>query len=148
MNPLSRPLPARWQSAPATAAAGWSHSWPRPALGLALRRGLLARCPACGDSPMFAGFLRVAAVCTVCGAPLGSFRADDAPPYFTILLVGHIIVPVMVFWEQLAPPPLWVEFAVLLPATLALTLLLIRPIKGATLAVMLRLGMMKSADGN
>lgn len=90
----------------------------------------------------------MAAVCTVCGAPLGSFRADDAPPYFTILLVGHIIVPVMVFWEQLAPPPLWVEFAVLLPATLALTLLLIRPIKGATLAVMLRLGMMKSADGN
>ena len=27
--------------------------------------------------------------CQNCGAPLGLARADDAPPYFTILIVGQ-----------------------------------------------------------
>lgn len=135
--------PQRWQTSPRLAPAGW----PRPALGDSVRRGLAGRCPACGNAPLFAGFLAVVGTCPACGTPLGEIRADDAPPYFTILLVGHIIVPVMILWEQLAPPALWVEFATLLPATLFLTLALIRPVKGATVALMLRLGMHMRGNG-
>ena len=36
--------------------------------------------------------------------------------------------------------PLWVEAAILLPLTLILTLVLLRPVKGATVGLMLRLG--------
>src|ERR1700733_367764 len=60
--------------------------WPVPPLATALGRGLMGCCPACGKAHLFNGFLRVVDVCPVCHAPLGSARADDAPPYFVILI--------------------------------------------------------------
>ena len=41
---------------------------------------------------------------------------------------------------------LWVQAAIWLPASLVLTLVLLRPVKGATLGLMLKLGMVKSGD--
>jgi len=38
-------------------------------------------------------------ICSVCGEPLGHLRSDDAAPWLTILLVGHILVPIMVASE-------------------------------------------------
>ncbi len=97
---------------------------------------------------MFAGYLRVKRVCPVCDAPLGRARADDAPPYFTIVAVGHVIIPGMLLLEKLAAPPLWLQTAIWVPVSLALTLALLRPIKGATVGLMLRVGLMKTdADG-
>ena len=78
--------------------------WPLPPLGIAIGRGLLGRCPACGKSHLFNGFLRVVPECQNCGAPLGLARADDAPPYFTILIVGHIVIPAMLILERDASP--------------------------------------------
>jgi len=104
------------------------------------------RCPACGKTKLFSGYLKVNPVCSNCGAPLGLARADDAPPYFTIFIVGHFIVGAMWSVERAYQPPLWVHAAIWLPLTLALTLLLLRPIKGATVGLMLKLGMLKSGD--
>jgi len=42
-------------------------------------------------------------------------RADDAPPYFTILIVGHFAVPAMLMLEELRHAPEWVHLAVSLP---------------------------------
>ena len=42
-----------------------------------------------------------------CGAPLGLARADDAPPYFTILITGHIVVPLMLLVDRMSEPPIW-----------------------------------------
>jgi uncharacterized protein (DUF983 family) len=83
--------------------------------------------------------------CPHCGAPLGELRADDAPPYFTIFITGHIVIPLVFVmfqhgWSSLA------QAAVALPLTLALALGLLRPVKGATVGVMLRLGMVKSTQ--
>lgn len=119
--------------------------WPVPPAATALARGAMNRCPACGKSKLFCGFLRVAPVCPFCQAPLGEFRADDAPPYFTILLVGHLVVPPMFLMDR-AQASLWLEAAVFIPATVLLTLLLIRPVKGATLGLMLKLNLVKAAD--
>jgi uncharacterized protein (DUF983 family) len=113
-------------------------------LGPALLRGLRGLCPNCGRGPIFQGFLRVNAVCAVCAAPLGRLRADDAPPYFVILLVGHIVIPSMLIVERLYQPPLWVHTAIWVPLTLILAIGLLRPIKGATVGLMLKLGMQKS----
>ncbi len=120
--------------------------WPVPTLGVALLRGLTCKCPACGKTHLFRGYLRVVDACTECGAPLGSARADDAPPYFTIFVVGHIVVPLMFLVERAYQPPLWVHAALWLPLTTILSLALLRPIKGATVGLMLKLGLMKSAD--
>lgn len=111
---------------------------------VALARGARGRCPACGQRPLFQGYLRVTPECVQCGAPLGLARADDAPPYFTILLLGHILVPLMILAERDWHPPVWLETAIVLPLAVVLCLLLLRPIKGATVGAMLTLGMLKS----
>jgi uncharacterized protein (DUF983 family) len=103
---------------------------------LGMRRGAVGHCPNCGAAPAFAGYLRVVAHCASCGHELGAYRADDAPPYFTIFAVGHIIVPLMLLLEKSQAPALWIHMALWLPATLVLSLALLRPIKGAVLGVM------------
>lgn len=118
--------------------------WPMPTMATALGRGLLGRCPACGKRPLFKGFLRVVAACSNCTAPLGLARADDAPPYFTILIVGHIVVPAMVLLERSQQPPTWLMTAIFVPLTLVLAVGLLRPVKGATVGLMLTLNMLKT----
>lgn len=108
-----------------------------PDLWPAIRRGIAGRCPVCGCGPLFTGYLRVTPFCRHCYTSLGTVPADDAPPYFTVLLVGHIIVPLLVLMEMVVKPPMWLEAAIFLPFTAALSLALLRPIKGATLAFLL-----------
>src|SRR5579871_712514 len=105
--------------------------WPVPSLATCMLRGFAGRCPACGVGRVFDGFLRVVPECEHCHAPLGLARADDAPPYFTILIVGHIVIPAMLVWQRAADPPSWELASVFLPLTAALCLALLRPIKGA-----------------
>jgi uncharacterized protein (DUF983 family) len=116
-----------------------------PPMLVVLGRGLQGRCPNCGKTKMFTSYLRVVPECGVCGAPLGLARADDAPPYFTILIVGHIVLGGMLALEKAASPPIWVHAVIWLPLTVILSLGLLQPIKGATVGLMLKLGMFKSA---
>ena len=132
--------PIRWQPDRATKPP----PWPVPPLGTALLRGLAGRCPACGRGRVFDGFLRVVPQCASCGAPLGLARADDAPPYFTILIVGHIVIPAMLIMQKMSDPPTWVLSAIFVPLTLVLALGFLRPVKGATVGLMLAFNMLKS----
>ncbi len=92
---------------------------------------------------MFAGFLRVCDHCPVCDAPLGEVQADDAPPYFTTVIVAHVVIALLVLVEEVWAPPLWVYATTFLPFTVLLTLGLMRPVKGATVGLMLRLGLFR-----
>jgi uncharacterized protein (DUF983 family) len=109
-----------------------------------MARGFGGRCPACGKTHLFNGFLKVVPVCRNCGAPLGLARADDAPPYFVILLTGHIVIPSMLVMQKFANPPSWELAAIFLPLTLALALALLQPVKGSIVGVILALDMLKS----
>ncbi|HET6185260.1 MAG TPA: DUF983 domain-containing protein [Acetobacteraceae bacterium] len=133
--------PTVWQAAAPAAPSG-----PAVPLFSGLARGLTGACPACGHGHAFQGFLKIVPECRTCGAPLGSARADDAPPYFTILIVGHLVVPAMLVWQRAADPPSWELASVFLPLTAALCLALLRPIKGAVLGAMVAFGMLKQ-DG-
>jgi uncharacterized protein (DUF983 family) len=97
----------------------------------AVRRGFALRCPACGRGAMFRRFLKVSENCPRCGEALHHQRADDAPPYFTILIVGHVVVPAALIAEQLAAPPVWLHYAVWLPLTVLLSLWSLSRVKGA-----------------
>jgi uncharacterized protein (DUF983 family) len=101
----------------------------------ALRRGFGQRCPSCGRGALFGKYLKVSDVCPSCGEELHHHRADDAPPYFTILVVGHIIVGGLLAMERALAPPGWVQAAVWLPLTLILTLLLLPRVKGALIGL-------------
>jgi uncharacterized protein (DUF983 family) len=100
----------------------------------ALLRGLLGRCPNCGRGRLFRAYLKVADHCEVCGEPFHHHRADDAPAYFVILIVGHIVVPMVLAVETAFAPPYWVHLVLWLPVILAMSLLLLPPVKGAIVA--------------
>jgi uncharacterized protein (DUF983 family) len=94
-------------------------------------RGAFGRCPNCGRGRLFRAFLKVADTCPYCGEELFHHRADDAPPYFTIFITGHIIVPAVLVTEKLWHPPLILHFTLWTIATLVLAFLLMPTVKGA-----------------
>ncbi|WP_420410845.1 DUF983 domain-containing protein [Roseibium sp.] len=104
---------------------------PKRPLMRALRRGAMNTCPACGKGKLFAGFLTTRHACDHCGEEFHHHRADDAPPYFTITIVGHIVIPGLLIVEMAWRPELWIHMAIWIPLTLFLSLALMRPIKGA-----------------
>lgn len=100
----------------------------------AVRRGLQRRCPACGQSALFTGYLTLKTTCPSCGLDTQRYRADDAPAYFTIAIVGHIVVPLLLAMERMYAPSTLVQIAVWIPITLALTLWILPRAKGALVA--------------
>jgi len=105
------------------------------ALWPAIQRGLRCCCPNCGHGKMFRAFLKIVDKCPVCGEELYHHRADDAPAYFVILIVGHIVVSLALLIELAFRPPFWIQFLVWVPATITLALLLLQPVKGAIVAL-------------
>jgi len=108
-------------------------SAPRP-WGPAMLRGLTLRCPACGIGGMFGRYLKVADNCPHCGEELHHHRADDAPPYFTIFIVGHIVIPLVLIVEKIWHPNLLLQAGAWLLVTLALTIFIMPRVKGGVVA--------------
>jgi uncharacterized protein (DUF983 family) len=104
---------------------------PRRDLVKAMLRGFARRCPACGQAGLFRTYLKTCDGCSACGEHLHHHRTDDAPPYFTILIVGHFIVGGVLFLERLAAPPTWVHLGLWLPLTVLASLWLLPRVKGA-----------------
>jgi uncharacterized protein (DUF983 family) len=102
----------------------------RPIVG-SLLRGAALKCPACGTGAMFRRYLKVADTCPHCGEALHHHRADDAPAYFTIVIVGHIVVSLVLAVEMAFRPALWLHLALWLPLTVILTLVFLPLVKGA-----------------
>jgi uncharacterized protein (DUF983 family) len=104
----------------------------RRPLGLAMRRGFAGRCPSCGEGKLFRAYLKVVDRCEACGEDMSHQRADDAPAYFTILIVGHFIIAGVLATEFVAPEaPFWIPSLLWSAATLAASLWLLPRIKGA-----------------
>jgi len=98
-----------------------------------LLRGFSGHCPNCGKGQVLRAYLKVASPCAVCGHDNAQYPSDDAPPYFTILLVGHVVVaPALCFSFIWTWPIGWV-LAATLPAIMAATLVLLPRVKGAVI---------------
>jgi uncharacterized protein (DUF983 family) len=101
----------------------------------ALKRGLRGRCPRCGEGKLFRAFLKVGDHCSVCGQDFTPHRADDLPAYLVIVIVGHIVVPMILWIETDYAPSVPLQLSIYLPLTLILSLLLLQPVKGAVVGV-------------
>lgn len=108
---------------------------PRRKVLPAMLSGAQNRCMSCGQGRIFDGFLSVCHACEACGEEFHHHRADDAPPYFTITIVGHIIIPAMLIVEVMWRPALWIHMSLWVPLTLILSIGLMRPIKGALIGL-------------
>lgn len=101
-----------------------------------LLRGVRGQCPSCGRGSLFRAYLKVRPICEVCGHDNGRYPADDAPPYFTILIVGHLVIaPLLAFHVIFTWPPALV-LSVVLPILAALMLFILPRVKGAVIGVL------------
>jgi uncharacterized protein (DUF983 family) len=104
-------------------------------LWASLKRGFRGRCPRCGEGRLFRAFLKVDNHCSACGLDFTPHRADDLPAYLVIVIVGHLVVPLALMIETEYSPPVWLQLSIYLPITLALSLLLLQPVKGAVVGL-------------
>jgi uncharacterized protein (DUF983 family) len=101
----------------------------------AMLRGWRRRCPNCGAGPMMRGYLTVRDACPVCGEALHHHRADDGPAYLTILIVGHLLAPILLYaFVRWRPDPI-ILASLFSVGTVALSLFLLPRLKGALVAV-------------
>jgi|SRR5579871_5753305 len=110
---------------------------PRRSVPRSMLRGLRCRCPSCGKAPLFYRYLKVEPICQTCGHDLDRYPADDGPAYFTVLIVGHlIIVPFLILAAPLIwKAPLWILVPSALAVVAIITLTALPLIKGAVVGL-------------
>src|SRR5947208_9703737 len=100
-----------------------------------MMRGLACRCPRCGKGKLFAGFLKLAPRCEVCGLDYAFADSADGPAFFVMSFSGLLVVFAALMVEVVYQPPFWVHAALWLPLILTTTLLPLRPMKGLLIAL-------------
>ncbi|NBX03944.1 MAG: DUF983 domain-containing protein [Alphaproteobacteria bacterium] len=107
---------------------------------LTILRGLVGRCPACGHGKLFSRYLKPVQTCAHCGEALGHIRADDGPAWLTIIIVGHILAPILLFTATDNTWPDWVSMIVWPLLALVLALIVLPRAKGVFIGVIWRSG--------
>ncbi|MDT8854099.1 DUF983 domain-containing protein [Paracoccaceae bacterium Fryx2] len=104
-------------------------------MGSAMMRGWRRRCPNCGSGPLLRSYLKVRESCPVCGEALHHQRADDGPAYLTILIVGHLMAP-LILWGFVTwrPDPLLLA-TIFSVGTVGLSLYLLPRLKGVLVGI-------------
>ena len=109
-------------------------SLPRTLLAT-LWRGVLCRCPRCGEGRLFRKWLKPVDHCSVCNLDMRGQRSDDLPAYIGIFVSGHLLAPViitLVVSYSLSPMAL---LAIIIPLALVMLIALLQPSKGAVIAL-------------
>lgn len=100
----------------------------------AIVRAVSGRCPACGGGKFFKSYLRQVDRCSVCDESFGQIHADDGPAWLTIGIVGHVVVPILLFTETNYSSPFWISMTVWPLTALALTLTILPRAKALFIA--------------
>lgn len=108
---------------------------PRPSLGTAMTRGFWGKCPCCGRGKLFATYLKQVESCGECGEAFGHIRSDDAAPWLTILIVGHLLVPIILMVEARTDWSLLLSLGIWLPVTVLSTMLFLPRAKALFLSL-------------
>jgi uncharacterized protein (DUF983 family) len=102
----------------------------------AMTRGLRGLCPDCGAGQIFYRYLKVDPVCGACDHDLDQYPSDDGPAYFTILLVGQLVVTPLLMFPFIWRWPVAVVIPMVLIPLAGLTLLVLPRVKGATIGLL------------
>ena len=84
---------------------------------------------------MFAGFLKIAESCAVCGQSFKGADPGDGPAFFVMFIVGAIVVVLAILVELTIEPAYWVHLVLWGPIVFALSALLLRPAKSILVAL-------------
>lgn len=106
-----------------------------------LLSGILKKCPNCAKGNVYSKYLKVNDRCKKCNEELHSYRTDDFGPWLSIIIAGHIMVPLVLAVEQNYALDLWLQAIIWIPLTI-LTVLFLLPIsKSICLSILWRLKM-------
>lgn len=100
-----------------------------------VRRGWSGRCPCCGGGPLLRNYLKVREDCAVCGLDFRPARADDGPAYLTILIVGHLMAPILMYVFTTYRPEPMILATIFSVGTVALSLFLLPRLKGVVIGI-------------
>ncbi len=100
-----------------------------------IKRGLLCKCPHCGNGHLFRAFAKPVDACSVCAEDFTPQRADDLPAYLVVTIVGHIVLGGFLATEMLTELQGWTHLAIWVPITIALSLALLQPVKGGVIGL-------------
>lgn len=103
-----------------------------------LMRGLRGRCPRCGGASVFRGFLDIVETCGTCGLGFSGHDAGDGPAVAGTFILGFVAVALAIFVEFRFEPPLWVHVVLWTPVVLGGAIVILRPLKGITVALQYR----------
>ena len=101
----------------------------------AIKKGLVGRCPACGEGWVFKSFLELEDYCPHCNEELFHHRADDGPPFFSMFFVAPFVAAVMIFYELASQPPVRHHLVIGIVLGLLLCVVAMPPIKALFLAI-------------
>ncbi len=116
-----------------------------PVFRTALKRGICLRCPKCGQGRLLHKYLKQVTLCENCSEDFTAIRADDAPPWLTIFIVGHIMAPIILTFESYKLIPLWAEITLMSVLALFLVFLILPRAKGFFIALIWALRQNKHA---
>jgi uncharacterized protein (DUF983 family) len=103
--------------------------------GQSIKRGLLGRCPNCGEGKLFRAYLKSVDACASCGEEMFHHRADDLPAYLAIFIVGHVVVAGFMATDSWLVLESWQHLMIWIPITVILSLALLQPIKGGVIGL-------------
>ena len=110
---------------------------PEVTLKTAALRALAGRCPCCGEGKLFKSFLKQVDNCAACGESFGQIRADDAAPWLTIIVVGHVFLT-FAFMVNVDFLPTWAAMTLWSALFAAISLAVLPRAKGLMLAILWR----------
>jgi len=84
---------------------------------------------------VFQGYLTIRPTCESCGLDLGFAQGSEGPAVFIILIVGFLVVAAAGVTEVLFHPHPMLHLAMWIPATIILSLILLRPFKAFMIAL-------------
>ena len=106
-----------------------------------IARGWRFKCPACGEGRLFRAFLKPVDHCEQCDEAMHHQRADDLPPYLSIVIVGHVVIAGYLAGARMFDLTSWQHLAFWAPITLLMALALMQPLKGSVIGLQWALGM-------
>jgi uncharacterized protein (DUF983 family) len=90
-----------------------------------MHAAMLARCPRCGEGPLFKQVLVLRDRCSHCGLDYAFIDTGDGPAVFAIFILGFIVLGAALWFEFTFSPPVWMHMVLwgLLTPVIALGLL-------------------------
>ena len=101
----------------------------------ALKAALTARCPRCGEGPLFSGAIALRERCEKCRLDYRFIDTGDGPAIFGIMILGLVVLGGALILEFKVGPPLWVHLLLWGVGTPLLALGLLRFLKALLIAL-------------